>query len=118
MSRHHDMPEGVPVGNGHRISPAEFLLMAGFLAYRAPLASVDARAAARRILDAVLSAAAAHGFAGSEALESMMASAEKSADVRSLAEQASAAVGDTFAYMQVIRGAGVALEADPYTLVN
>ncbi|WP_233887259.1 hypothetical protein [Paraburkholderia flagellata] len=118
MSRFHDMPEGVPVGNGHHISPAEFLLMAGFLAYRAPLASVDARAAARRVLDAVLSAAAAHGFVHADALESMMASAERSANVRSLAEQASAAVGDTFAYMQVIRSAGVALEADPYTLIT
>ncbi len=108
----HDGTAGVPVGNGKHISPAEFLLMAGFLAYRAPLAPVDARAAARRVLDAVLGVAAAHGFADSDALESMMASPEKSARVQSLAEQASAAVGDTVAYLQVIRGAGVMLEGD------
>ncbi|QGZ59083.1 hypothetical protein [Paraburkholderia acidiphila] len=118
MSRYHDMSEGVPVGNGHHISPAEFLLMAGFLAYRAPLASAEARAAARRVLDAVLSAAAAHGFVHADTLEFMMASAERSANVRNLAEEASAAVGDTFTYLQVIRSAGVALEADPYTLIT
>ncbi|CAD6558437.1 hypothetical protein LMG28727_06633 [Paraburkholderia kirstenboschensis] len=103
--------DGVPVGNGRYISPAEFLLMAGFLTYRASAASIDARMAARRILDAVLGAATAHGFAHADALESMMASAEKSTRVRRLAEGATAAVGDTVAYLQVIRGAGVTLEA-------
>ncbi len=113
MELNHDSTAGVPVGNGQQVSPAEFLLMAGFLAYRAPRAAVDARAAARRVLDAVLAVAAAHGFAHSEALESMMASAEKSARVWQLAEQATTAVGDTLAYLQVIRGAGVTLEMDP-----
>jgi hypothetical protein len=42
-----------------------------------------------------------------------MASADKSACVRSLAEQAAAAVGDTAAYLQVIRDAGVTLEMGP-----
>jgi hypothetical protein len=100
------------VGNGQHISPTEFLLMAGFLTYRAPLAAADARAAARRVLDAILGVAADHGFAHSDTLESMMASAEKSAQVWRLAEQATAAVGDTSTYLQVIRGAGVTLEAD------
>jgi hypothetical protein len=109
----HDRNPGVPVGNGQHISPAEFLLMAGFLAYRAPLAPVDARTAARRVLDAVLCVAAARGFAHSDTLESLMASADKSACVRSLAEQAAAAVGDTAAYLQVIRDAGVTLEMGP-----
>lgn len=104
--------EGVPVGDGRCISPAEFLLMAGFLAYRAPLAPIDARVAARRVLDAVLGAAADHGFADSDVLESLMASAERSSRARRLAEQATAAVGDTLACMQVIRGAGVTLDAD------
>jgi hypothetical protein len=113
MALDHSNAEGVPVGDGQHISPAEFLLMAGFLAYRAPRATVDARAAARRVLDAVLGVAAAHGFAHSDALESMMASAEKSTRVWRLAEQATAAVGDTLAYLQVIRGAGVTLEVDP-----
>jgi len=113
MTQDRDDMDGVPVGNGQHISPAEFLLMAGFLAYRAPLAPVDARAAARRVLDAVLGVAATHGFAHSDALESMMASAEKSSRMWRLAEQATAAVGDTVAYLQVIRGAGVTLEVDP-----
>jgi len=112
MALNHDSTAGVPVGNGQQVSPAEFLLMAGFLAYRAPRAEVDARVAARRVLDAVLGAAAAHGFAHSDTLESMMASAEKSTRVWRLAEQATAAVGDTIAYLQVIRGAGVTLEVD------
>jgi hypothetical protein len=104
--------DGVPVGNGQHISPAEFLLMAGFLAYRAPLAPTAARAAARRILDAVLGVAAARGFAHSDALELMMANAEKSSRMWRLAEQATAAVGDTAAYLQVVRDAGVTLEVD------
>ncbi|WER49519.1 hypothetical protein CupriaWKF_20470 [Cupriavidus sp. WKF15] len=108
----HDGTAGVPVGNGRHLSPAEFLLMAGFLAYRAPLAPVDARAAARRVLDAVLGVAAAHGFADADALESMMASSERSTRVWTLAQQAAAAVGDTVAYLQVIRDAGVLLEGD------
>ena len=112
MASDHERRAGVPVGNGHHISPTEFLLMAGFLAYRAPQASVDARAAARRVLDAVLGEAAAHGFSHSNTLESMMANAEKSRRVWRLAEQATAAVGDTVAYLQVIRGAGVTLELD------
>jgi hypothetical protein len=112
MALDHGNGDGVPVGNGRYISPTEFLLMAGFLTYRASLAPIDARVAARRVVDAVLGAATAHGFAYADALESMMASAEKSARVRRLAEQATAAVGDTVAYLQVIRGAGVTLEAD------
>jgi hypothetical protein len=104
--------EGVPVGDGQHISPAEFLLMAGFLVYRAPLAPNAARAAARRILDTVFGVAAASGFAHSDALEMMMANAEKSSRIWTLAEQATAAVGDTTAFLQVIRGAGVSLEGD------
>lgn len=104
--------DGVPVGEGQHISPAEFLLMAGFLAYRAPLATAAAQAAARRILDAVLGVAAAHGFAYSDVLETMMASGEKSSRVWTLAEEATAAVGDTTAYLQVIRGAGVTMEGN------
>lgn len=107
----HDM-DGVPVGKGEYISPAEFLLMAGFLAYRAPLASPDARAAARRILVAVLEAAAARGFAESDVLEAMMTNAEKSSRMWKLAEQATAAVGNTATYLQVIRSAGVIIEDD------
>ncbi|WP_269151859.1 hypothetical protein [Paraburkholderia sacchari] len=42
-----------------------------------------------------------------------MASAEKSRRVWKLAAQATAAVGDTVAYLQVIRDAGVMLEVDP-----
>jgi hypothetical protein len=113
MAFNHCGTASVPVGNGLHISAAEFLLMAGFLAYRAPLAQADARAAARRVLDAVLGVAAAHGFAHSDILESMMASAEKSAHLWRLAEQATAAVGDTAAYLQVIRDAGVMLEVNP-----
>ena len=63
MTQSRDDTDGVPVGNGQHISPAEFLLMAGFLVYRAPLASADARAAARRVLVAVLEVATARGFA-------------------------------------------------------
>lgn len=102
---------GVPVGEGQHISPAEFLLMAGFLVYRAPLAPAAARAAARRVLDATFGAAAARGFAHSNALEAMMAHAEKSSRIWTLAEQATAAVGGTTAFLQVIRDAGVAMEA-------
>ncbi|CAD6557114.1 hypothetical protein LMG28727_06282 [Paraburkholderia kirstenboschensis] len=112
MALDHDRTTGVPVGNGQYISPAEFLLMAGFLAYRAPLAAADARAAARRVVDAILGVAAAHGFAYSDTLASMMTSAETSTRAWRLAELATAAVGDTVAYLQVIRSAGVTLEAD------
>lgn len=104
--------KGVPVGDGRQISPAEFLLMAGFLVYRAPLASAAARAAARRVLDAVFGSAAAGGFAHSDVLETMMANAGKSSAMWTLAEQATAAVGDTTAFLQVIRGAGVSMEGD------
>jgi hypothetical protein len=104
--------EGVPVGNGQHISPADFLLMAGFLAYRAPAASVDARAAARRILVAVLEVATARGFTDSDVLKAMMAKAQKSSHMWKLAEQATAAVGDVPAYLQVIRSAGVIMEED------
>ncbi|MEM5388117.1 hypothetical protein VSR68_31720 [Paraburkholderia phymatum] len=103
---------GVPVGNGQRISPAEFLLMAGFLAYRAPLASAEARSAARRILVAVLEVASARGFTQSDVLQAMMANAEKSSRIWKLAEQATAAVGDSANYLQVIRSAGVLIEEE------
>ncbi len=116
MALNHEGTPGVPVGNGRHISPAEFLLMAGFLAYRAPLAQAEARAAARRVLDAVLGVAAAHGFAQTAALESLMASADKSPHVWQLAEQAAAAIGDTVAYLQVLASAGVMLETDPSAL--
>ena len=112
MTQGRDDTDGVPVGDGQHISPAEFLLMAGFLAYRAPLASADARAAARRVLVAVLEVATARGFAESDVLEAMMANAEKSSRMLGLAEQATAAVGNTATYLQVIRGAGVTMEAD------
>jgi len=46
---------GVPVGDGEYLPAADFLLMAGFLVYEAPLAPANARAAARDILHAVLS---------------------------------------------------------------
>jgi hypothetical protein len=104
--------EGVPVGDGRHISPAEFLLMAGFLVYRAPLAPTAARAAARRVLDAVFDAAAAGGFAQSDVLETMMTNAGHSSGMWTLAEQATAAVGDTTAFLQVIRGADVSMEGD------
>ncbi|KXU96167.1 hypothetical protein CR51_23600 [Caballeronia megalochromosomata] len=112
MRRTRDDTDGVPVGNGQQISPAEFLLMAGFLVYHAPLASADARAAARRVLTTVLEVAAARGFVGSDALEAMMANAEKSSRMWQLAEQATAAVGDTATYLQVIRSAGVIMDAN------
>jgi len=107
-----DNTDGVPVGNGQHVSPAEFLLMAGFLAYRAPFASDHARTAARRILVAVLEVATARGFADSSVLQAMMLNAEKSSRMWTLAEQATAAIGDTATYLQVIRSAGVTLEED------
>src|SRR5260370_42659215 len=104
--------EGVPVGDGQHISPAEFLLMAGFLVYRAPLAPAAARAVARRILDTVLGAAAASGFAHLDVLETMMANAEKTSPPWPLAEHATAAAGDTPALLPVSRGPGVPTEGD------
>ncbi|MFM0052805.1 hypothetical protein [Caballeronia grimmiae] len=112
MTQSRDDTDGVPVGDGQHLSPAEFLLMAGFLAYRAPLASADARAAARRLLVAVLEVATARGFADSDVLHAMMANAEKSSHMLMLAEQATAAVGNTAAYLHVIRSAGVIIESD------
>jgi hypothetical protein len=109
-ARHY--PKGVPVGDGKHISPAEFLLMAGFLVYRAPLAPTAARVAARRILDAVFGAAEASGFAHADVLETMMANTEKCSRMWTLAERATAAVGDTTAFLQVIRSAGVSMEGD------
>jgi hypothetical protein len=103
---------GVPVGNGQRISPAEFLLMAGFLAYRAPFASAEARSAAQRVLVAVLEVASARGFTQSDVLQAMMENAEKSSRIWKLAEQATAAIGDSANYLQVIRSAGVLIEED------
>jgi hypothetical protein len=41
MTRDRVNSDGVPVGDGEHISPAEFLLMAGFLTYRAPLAPLS-----------------------------------------------------------------------------
>ena len=113
MSQDRHNAGGVHVGEGQYISPAEFLLMAGFLVYRAPLAPDAARAAARRILDATFGAAAARGFAHSDVLEAMIANAEKSSRMWTLAEQATAAVGDTTAFLEVIRGAGVTMEGAP-----
>ncbi|AXF01840.1 hypothetical protein [Paraburkholderia hospita] len=112
MTQDRHNTDSVPVGNGQQISPVEFLLMAGFLAYRAPLAAAAAQAAARCVLHAVLGAAAARGFAYSDLLEAMMANGEKSAHMWTLAEQATAAVGDTTAYLRVIRRAGVTIEGD------
>ncbi|MGA7780830.1 MAG: hypothetical protein WCA85_24440 [Paraburkholderia sp.] len=104
--------QGVPVGGGRHISPAEFLLMSGFLAYRAHLAPLAARAAARRILDAVFRAAAASGFVHSVVLDTMMADEEKSPCMWTLAEQATAAIGDTTTFLHVIRGADISLQGD------
>lgn len=110
MNRKRD--EGVPVGDGEFASPAEFLLMSGLLVYEGRSADADVRQLSRDIIDAVLSAARAGGFAQGDILETMMSLGDRSERVRALAEEATRAIGDTAALLAVLQRAGVRWEGD------
>ncbi|VWD17307.1 hypothetical protein [Burkholderia contaminans] len=99
------------VGAGEYLTPAQLILMFGFLTYEAPRAPMIAKSTARTALAAILSAAAAGGFKSSDLLDTLMSRAERSARVDALAEGAVCAIGDANAFIAVIRRAGISLEA-------
>jgi hypothetical protein len=102
--------ESIGVGLGERLTPAQFILMFGFLVYEAPRAPEAAKRTARHALSALLAAAAAGGFASSDLLDTMMARAERSERVDTLAEEAACAIGDATAFIDVMRRAGISME--------
>jgi hypothetical protein len=99
--------KGIPVGVGEYQSPADFLLMSGFLWFEARRAPLRSRLAARRVLDEVLSSARAAGFGKGDLLETLMSKCEKSDRVWELAVEATNAVGDIGAFMAALGRAGV-----------
>ncbi|GAB2877718.1 hypothetical protein GCM10027093_11280 [Paraburkholderia jirisanensis] len=107
-----DHRAGIDLGAGEFTTPADYLLMAGFLVYEAPLAPVAARLAARRILSAVLRSATARGFPNSDILETLMANGTKSPHVYRLAVDATAAVGDVHTFVEILRRAGLCREGE------
>ncbi|CAB3759367.1 hypothetical protein [Paraburkholderia solisilvae] len=103
---------GIDLGGGEVTTPADYLLMAGFLVYEAPRAPATARLAARRILTAVLRAATARGFPNSDVLETLLANGTKSPRVYQLAVDAAAAVGDVQTFVEILRHAGLSTEGE------
>ncbi|CAG9269364.1 hypothetical protein [Paraburkholderia caribensis] len=110
MNRKRDM--GVPVGDGKFASPAACLLMAGFLAYEAPGGEADVHRLSCHIVDSVLSAAREAGFAKRDILETMMSLGDNSERIWALAEEATNAIGDSAAFIAVLRAAGMRWEGD------
>lgn len=104
--------DGIALGGEQYTSSADYLLMAGFLAYEASRAPAGARLVARRILTAVLRTAAERGFPNADVLETLMSNREKSSRVYQLAVEAAAAVGDAQAFVEVLKTAGVSAEGD------
>ncbi|WP_367189346.1 hypothetical protein [Burkholderia sp. Ed8] len=111
MSDRRIAPQSIDVGSGEYLTPAQLILMFGFLTYEAPLAPMNAKSSARIALAAILSAAAAGGFKSSDLLDTLMSRAERSARVDALAQGAVCAIGDANAFIAVIRRAGISLEA-------
>ena len=99
-------PLGVPVGDDEYVPPATFILMCGYLLYAAKKADAGARAYARQLLDGVLVAASAGGFHRGDLLETLMSRNERTDRLFNLAHAAAAAIGDTAAFLQVLRDAG------------
>ncbi|TDY23930.1 hypothetical protein B0G81_4332 [Paraburkholderia sp. BL6665CI2N2] len=106
----HPSDFGVPVGDGEYASPAKFLLMSGFLVYEAKKAESDVRQAARNILDEVFQSAKAGGFMKGDLLETLMSRREKSPRIWALAVEATEAIGNTDAFISVLRRAGIRTE--------
>ena len=102
---------GVPVGDGEHVPPATFILMCGYLLYEAKKADADARAHARQLLDGVLTAASVAGFRRGDLLETLMSRAERTDRLMDLARAAAAAIGDTAAFLCVLRAAGAKVGA-------
>lgn len=102
--------QSIDVGLGEKLTPAQFILMFGFLVYEAHGAPEAAKRTARHALSALLAAAAAGGFASSDLLDTMMARSEQSERVAMLAEEAGRAIGDASAFISVMRRAGISME--------
>ena len=103
---------GVPVGAGEYVHPATFLLMCGYLVHVAAKADAGARADARQLLDSILTAARIGGFHRADLLETLMSRNERTDRLRSLAHAAVDAIGDTAAFLIVLRAAGANVGAD------
>ncbi|WP_322095148.1 hypothetical protein [Paraburkholderia bannensis] len=102
--------ESIDVGLGERLTPAQIIIMFGFLVYESPRAPEAARRTARHALSALLSAASTGGFASSDLLDTLMARAERSERVEMLAEDAVCAIGDATAFISVMQHAGISME--------
>ena len=111
MTDRHIKLQTIEIAAGEYLTPAQLILMFGFLTYEAPRAPMSAKSSARIALAAILSAAAAGGFKSSDLLDTLMSRAERSARVDALAEGAVCAIGDANAFIAVIRRAGISLEA-------
>jgi hypothetical protein len=103
---------GVPVGAGDHVHPATFLLMCGYLVHVATKADAGARADARLLLDGILTAARIGGFHRADLLETLMSRNERTDRLRNLAHAAVDAIGDTDAFLFVLRAAGANVGAD------
>ncbi|MDR6419886.1 hypothetical protein J2801_002137 [Paraburkholderia phenoliruptrix] len=103
---------GVPVGGGEYIHPATFLLMCGYLVHVAAKADAGARADAKQLLDGILAAARTGGFSRADLLETLMSRNEKTDRLRRLAQAAVEAIGNTTAFLLVLRAAGADVGVD------
>ncbi|HGO6126252.1 TPA: hypothetical protein ACK3RK_004795 [Burkholderia cepacia] len=77
-------PQSIDVGAGEYLTPAQIILMFGFLAYEAPRVPTVAKSNARIALAAILRAATAEVFKSADLLDTLMARAERSPRVDSL----------------------------------
>ncbi|QTO19594.1 hypothetical protein [Burkholderia seminalis] len=104
-------PQSIDVGAGEYLTPAQIILMFGFLAYEAPRVPPVAKSNARIALAAILRAATAGGFKSADLLDTLMARAERSPRVDSLMDEAARAIGDASAFITVMQRAGISMEA-------
>ncbi|MEM5364849.1 hypothetical protein V4C53_02245 [Paraburkholderia azotifigens] len=105
MKRNQD--RGVYLGDGHYVSPAHLVAIAGFLLYQAKDVKPDIRQHSRHILDAVLSAARAGGFAKGDILETKMYNGDDLEGICALADEATRVIGDSAAFIAVLLRAGL-----------
>ncbi|KWZ43726.1 hypothetical protein WS72_13250 [Burkholderia savannae] len=110
MSGRHINCQSIEIADGEYLTPAQLILMFGFLIYEAPRAPVTAKNNARAALSAILSAAAAGGFTSLDLLDTLMSRAERSARVVALATEAASVIGDANAFIDVMRRADISME--------
>lgn len=109
MTSKHEAAVGrrtIPLGDGISISPAECLQFLAYVAFQTTPGAGHQIFAARAVHE-ILMAAAASGFRQAVLLETLFASRVRSERTQTLAFQATSALGDEDAFLQVLHAAGM-----------